>query len=559
MRFSLLPRLVILAYLLGGGLNGFALAQTSTQPAPLAQLAVSVLKNEEGGEPMSGIQVFVSGANQQATLDDRSILFVWSNKQPGVEVEITVRKPGWTTVNFLERKFTLRRDPKQNRVTLFLSKEGEVEKWRRRYYELKTFSAIEEHYEREIAKLTAQNQADAATIADLQEERDLARGAAEKLAEVLAQIAPDQMSELYQRALALFLQGEVEEALDVLDQETLREAVAAARQNGANADRDLENAVESYLLRAQILTTQFRFEEAQQNYQEAIDAAPESFNAHLSYGVFCQRLNWFEIALTAHENALDIARRTGNLPDLAITLNNLGVLHSDRNRPEEARMAYDQALFIRRNLAATNPDAYLPDLAITLSNLGVLHHQNRPEEARIAYDQALLIRRNLATTNPDAYLPDLASTLDYLGILHSDQNRPEEARRAFDQALLIRRDLATTNPDAYLTDVAKGLNNLGNLHLDQNRKEEARMAYDEALLIYRELAGTNPDAYLPYVATTLNNLGVLLAVQGQIGDALVLAQEALTIYVECATKNPEVCAPKVGSTLEFISLLRTLE
>ena len=135
-----------------------------------------------------------------------------------------------------------------------------MEKWRERYYKAKVFNAIDKHYTQQIADLTAQNQADAATIARLQEERDLARGAAERFAEDQARIAPDQMSDFNQRALVLFLQGDIEKALDVLYQETLRAAVAAARENRAQADRDLENAVEAYLLRAQILATQFRFE-----------------------------------------------------------------------------------------------------------------------------------------------------------------------------------------------------------------------------------------------------------------------------------------------------------
>ena len=83
---------------------------------------------------------------------------------------------------------------------------------------------------------------------------------------------------------------------------------------------------------------------------------------------------------------------------IALTLNNLGVLHSDQNRMEEARKAYEEALAICRKLAASNPDTYLPDLAMTLNNIGILHSsQNRTEEAWKAYQEALAIyRRHLA-------------------------------------------------------------------------------------------------------------------------------------------------------------------
>ena len=52
---------------------------------------------------------------------------------------------------------------------------------------------------------------------------------------------------------------------------------------------------------------------------------------------------------------------------------------------------------VRRKLAAANPATYLPDVAMTLGNLGILHsEQSRMEEARKVYEEALAIRRELA-------------------------------------------------------------------------------------------------------------------------------------------------------------------
>ena len=63
-------------------------------------------------------------------------------------------------------------------------------------------------------------------------------------------------------------------------------------------------------------------------------------------------------------------------------------------------------------LARTDPDTHLADVAMTLNNLGILHNvQNRMEEARKAYEEALGTYRQLARTNPDTYLPDVARTL----------------------------------------------------------------------------------------------------------------------------------------------------
>ncbi|MBS0163134.1 MAG: tetratricopeptide repeat protein, partial [Nitrospira sp.] len=70
-----------------------------------------------------------------------------------------------------------------------------------------------------------------------------------------------------------------------------------------------------------------------------------------------------------------------------------------------------------------NPETYLPDVAMTLINLGNLYHnQNDVAAAQAAYDEALGICRRLADTNPDTYLPDVALTLNNLAVLYSHRN-----------------------------------------------------------------------------------------------------------------------------------------
>ena len=299
----------------------------------------------------------------------------------------------------------------------------------------------------------------------------------------------------------MFLAGKVAEAVQVLDAEKLKRSVDAARRKKAEAEKALAEAIESYLLKAQLLTIQFRFGEAEAIYGEAMTADPDSFNASFAYAFFSQELNRQGKALVAYQRCVELARHRGNKADMATTLNNLGALHRDQNRKDEARQAFEEALKTYRELAKTNPQTYLPYVARTLNNLGVLHSdQHRMDEARRAYDEALTICRKLAKTNPETYLPDVASTLNNLGALHRDQYRMDEARQAYEEALTIRRELAKTKPEAYLTDVAMTLNDLGILHADQNRMDEARQAFEEALQIYEMFAKRNPDRFAGDVA-----------------------------------------------------------
>jgi len=50
---------------------------------------------------------------------------------------------------------------------------------------------------------------------------------------------------------------------------------------------------------------------------------------------------------------------------------------------DDAREVYERALKSYRELARENPETYLPYVAATLNNLGILHRdQNRMDDAR---------------------------------------------------------------------------------------------------------------------------------------------------------------------------------
>jgi len=83
---------------------------------------------------------------------------------------------------------------------------------------------------------------------------------------------------------------------------------------------------------------------------------------------------------------------------------------------EEARKEFAEALQTYRELAQKNPETYQPDVALTLNNLGILDRdQGRMEEARKEFAEALQTYRELAQKNPETYQPDVVRTLNNLG------------------------------------------------------------------------------------------------------------------------------------------------
>ncbi len=113
-----------------------------------------------------------------------------------------------------------------------------------------------------------------------------------------------------------------------------------------------------------------------------------------------------------------------------------GFVFPTLDRREEALASSEEAVDIRRKLAEANPQAFLPDLASSLNNLGIrLSDLDRREEALASSEEAVDIRRKLAEANPQAFLPDLAMSLGVYGSILQAMELHEEAARAFKEGL----------------------------------------------------------------------------------------------------------------------------
>jgi len=502
-------------------------------PVNAATLKGVIRANEEGGEPMPNVPIVADGANPTTSESFGRFTLEFRNKNPGDPVEVIVKQEGYVPVNEVQLQLELPARPEGKILTIILCKEGDREEMARRFYRLKSNEAIEATYQQKLKVLEDEHRADAAALAKLQQERDQAIAGAEKASEQLAKNGPRQSSGLYQEAKRLFLDGKIDEAIKLLDDDELRQSLVQAK-------KAIEDVVQAWLLKAQLLIVQFRFEGAEEAYKAAIDAAPDNFAATFTYGLFNQELNRYQQAITAYSRCLELARKSESGTEVADTLNNMGILDSSQHRVQKARTEYVEALKTYHELAQKNREVYLPYVAMTLNNMGNLDRdQHRMEEARKKYVEALRTFSELAQKNPETYQPELAKALNNMGILDSSQHRMKEARTEYVEALQTFRELAAKNPKAYQYHLAQALNNLASFDGDQHRTEEARKEFVEALQIRRELAQKNPEAYQLGLAQTLNNMGILDRRQNRTEEAREEWSEALKIYESFAKKNPE--------------------
>jgi tetratricopeptide (TPR) repeat protein len=154
--------------------------------------------------------------------------------------------------------------------------------------------------------------------------------------------------------------------------------------------------------RAQVYQLQFQPLQALPHLEKAHRYRPENVDYALAYAELLQEQHEFKPAETIYTEILSRLRERAKsdpaayLPDVAMTLNNLGILYRATQRLAEADKAYQEALQIRRELARQNPAAYLPGVAGTLNNLADFYKaSNRPKDTDQLYRELKDVRRRM--------------------------------------------------------------------------------------------------------------------------------------------------------------------
>ena len=349
-------------------------------------------RDRVGGAGVAGVAVTAKGAAPARSTQSGGFTLLFPEKKPGDAVLVVVTPPnGLVVVNAIQLEVVLAGDADARVLKLILSTEKDRVDRAIEFYQLRGREAIEASYQRGLKE--------GQSVARLTMERDQARAAVERLAGELAKVKPVDTPVLYAQAMRLYLDGKVKEAIEALDEAKLREMSAAAEERVSELAR-------SWRLRGQLLTTQFRFAEAETAYAAAVRLSPGDFEACFDQAHFMQGLNRHAMATKGYGRCLTLARESGDPGRIASMLNNLGILHRDQNRMEEARKAYEEALAAYRKLAAANPDTYLPDVARVLWGMGRMHAAtNQAAGARRAFGEALEIFEKFAERDREQYQP----------------------------------------------------------------------------------------------------------------------------------------------------------
>jgi serine/threonine protein kinase/Tfp pilus assembly protein PilF len=221
-------------------------------------------------------------------------------------------------------------------------------------------------------------------------------------------------------------------------------------------------------------------------------------------------------ALTRYEKSLEIYERVlgPTHPNTIGLTNNVGLIHEQAERHEEALQAYRAA---RQGFVGLYGEEH-PDVGTATNNIGsILLALGRHEDALETYEDALRIRRLTLGENH----PEVAATLHNLAITASKMNTPEESLAFHRQALAVReRVFGPEHPQT-----AASLDAIGNTLRSLGRHQDSLEHHTRSLTIRREHHGPEHES----VAQSYQGLAYAYLELGRKHEALAAAENAVRI------------------------------
>ncbi len=263
-------------------------------------------------------------------------------------------------------------------------------------------------------------------------------------------------------------------------------------------------------------------------------------------GRIYERRGAYELAVPLLDQAVALGRRTlGPSPELAQSLNDLGVARLQKAELDAARITLTEALAMRRQVLGEEH----ADVAVTHSELGrALLDLGRLDEAEAHCRAALAIRRKVL--GPADH--DTATSMSDLGLLLRQKGDRAGAETMLRETLAVtRKSSGPRHPDTATA--------LANLALTVNERGDHAAAegmFREALGISQASLGRDH----PNNAQRLANLANVLRLRGKLAEAAAMNEEALGISRPAlGPDHPLVARQEVGLARIYLDQGRPAE
>lgn len=376
--------------------------------------------------------------------------------------------------------------------------------------------------------------------------------------------AGDDFTEKQRRAYKLFMDGDVEKAVAVLD---LEDSINAYIRAAKRAKQAAESVIAEGRQKINFLKTMHLYAGRdaiiQSTYEQLLPIATEQrtqLGIYNEYALFlrnCQR----------HGEALSVAKKLQTLytlfdwndqTDLAENLTLLAVIYGDLSDCQQQTIDCSlQAIAIREKamLAHGYDEANYIGLARTCNTLGDLYRRaNTPDlaEKYLARAQTLFAQLEEHT---DKYVTEQAESFITRGINFAEQYLLERAFALFGHAVDIWERHKTDDPHAQYVKSSAYQNQASQLK-KEGKFERAIEKFNDALVLRKELSERNPARYTTTLAHTYQGLGNVYRALHRWDDAIAHFQEALKMRIGICAVNAS--AHEVELSDSYIKICGTL-
>ena len=367
----------------------------------------------------------------------------------------------------------------------------------------------EKKYKKRLAELEKKNKAQQLTLDEyyakldsINRDRDNAEKHMEEYADMFARIDESEVDTLAQRAIELFNQGQLEEAIKLLEQGNYPEIYDDALKKIKTQAEELRPKADSAVVLA---------DKDIEEYKKFIQA---------QVSVYKMRKEW--------DKAAELLKGLADKLQTQDVIWDYAIFSQNQNQFAEAETYYN--IYIKKQLllSKTNPQIYESDLGDSYNNLANLYYvTQRFADSEQMFNSALEIYKRLMGENSFIYGQRLANCLFGLANSQVKQEKYAEAISPFEQALEFYKKEAEQGKsiDNYTTIMSR----LDQLYGQEKKYSQAYQCFKRNIPLLKTIYRSDKNNYAELLKSILVSQSFYSIFEKQYVEAEIYSKEALEV------------------------------
>ena len=341
-----------------------------------------------------------------------------------------------------------------------------------------------------------------AKLDSINRDRDNAEKHMEEYADMFARIDESEVDTLAQRAIELFNQGQLEEAIKLFEQGNYPEIYDDALKKNKTQAEELRQKADSAVVLA---------DKDIEEYKKFIQA---------QVSVYKMRKEW--------DKAAELLKGLADKLQTQDVIWDYAIFSQNQNQFAEAETYYK--IYIKKQLllSKTNPQIYESDLGDSYNNLANLYYvTQRFSDSEQMYNSALEIYKRLMGENSFIYGQRLANCLFGLANSQVKQEKYAEAISPFEQALEFYKKEAEQGEsiDYYTTIMSR----LDQLYGQEKKYSQAYQCFKRNIPLLKTIYRSDKNNYAELLKSILVSQSFYSIFEKQYVEAEIYSKEALEV------------------------------